>query len=314
MKHLRHLTKQNGQALVELAMFGTVLLFCLSLLMSYGMSTIYNQNMKMQGFRKAFVRASSSNSARSGNINPNWDYEHPDPGEPPLPSNHWRQVNYIVLEDKPTISVSGILPLSGRTSVGTSTSALRSIDMFAGQDYGVLADLPRVEYEINDRRYSFTTAAYREYTADDNMRMKEDIADWDGTGPSWQWKMVTLDEIEPPTSVDVDQDGYEEYVMEKDGDILKVIDYQEGEFDSGIEEVGIEDDYVKRSLVSSSTFTRKENIIDPEHPEWASAIVTIDDINTQDVFYRTIKLKEEEYYDVEDDLATKRKSTWYTPH
>lgn len=305
MKHLRHLTKQNGQALVELAMFGTVLLFCLSLLMSYGMSTIYNQNMKMQGFRKAFLRASSSDSPRSGNINPGWGYEHPDPGEPPLPSNHWRQVNYIVLEDKPTVSVSGILPLSGRTSVGTSASALRSIDMFANQDYGVLADLPRVEYEINARRYSFITAAYREYTANDNMRTKEDIEDWNGTGPYWEWRIVTLDEIEPPTSVDVDGDGYEEYVMEKAGNTLRVIDYQEGEFDSGIEEVGIENDYIKRSLVSNSTFTRQEDTTD---------ITTIDDINTQDIFYRTIKLKEEEYYDVEDDLATKRRATWYTPH
>jgi hypothetical protein len=236
--------------------------------------------MKMQGFRKAFVRASDA-------------------------GNQWRQVNYIVLEDKPTVSVSGILPLQGRTSVGTSASALRSIDMFANQDYGVLADLPRVDYEINDRRHTFTTAAYREYTAHDNMRSKEDIEDWDGIGPCWQWKIVTLDEIEPPTSVDVDEDGYEEYVMEKDGNILKVIDYQEGEFDSAVEDVGIEQDYIKRSLVSSSTFTRQED---------TTGITTIDNIDTQDIFYRTIKLREEEYYDVEDNLATKRKATWSTPH
>lgn len=338
MKRLRHLTKQNGQALVELAMFGTVLLFCLSLLTSYGMSTIYNQNMKMRSFRKAFVRASANdtNSPRRGHVrfDPGWDYEHPDPGEPALPGNHWRQVSYVVLEDKPTVSVSGILPLSGRTSVAMGASALRSIDMFANKDFPddpndpddpAQKDLPRTEYEINDRRYSFTTAAYREYSEAElgELRQKADIPDWDRTGPFWQWKIVTLDEIEAPTSVDVDGDGHEEYVLEvimaSPGPpavpaSLKVIDYQEGEFDSGVEEVGIEDDYIERKLVTNSTFTRQENIPDPEHPEWASAIVTIDDIDTQDIFERTIKLKEEEYYDVEDNLATKRKATWYTPH
>ena len=188
--------------------------------------------------------------------------------------------------------------------MGTSASALRSIDMFANKDYGVLADLPRVEYEINERRYSFTTAAYREYPAHDNMRTKEDIEDWDGTGPCWQWKIVTLGEIEPPTSVDVDQDGYEEYVIEVVGTTVKVLDSQEGELDAGVEDVGVENDYIKKSKVDNSTFTRQED---------TTGITTIDDINTQDIFYRTIKLTEEKDYDVEDNLATKRKATWYTP-
>jgi hypothetical protein len=297
---------KKAQALVELAMFGTVLLFCLTLLLRYGMNAAQQQNMTMQSFRKAFVRASSSNSGRSGNINPGWDYEN---SNPPLPSNHWRNVGYTVIEDKPIFSASGVLPIVERVPMGASVDALRSIDMFGQMEYGDNRDLPRVEYEINDRRYSFTIAAYRSYTQHSDMRIKEDIPNWNGQGTAWRWK--TVSSVNAGDSVDVDGDGYEEYVMEKSEETLKCIDYQEGEInlsekiaDSGREKGGVQPDYSKEALVNNSTFTRKED---------ASGITTTDRINAQEIFSRTIKTRAGDY-DVVDDLSTQKTKTWYTPN
>lgn len=43
---------QKGQAILELATFGSVLLFCLALLIHFGMQMNYQQNAQMQAFRK----------------------------------------------------------------------------------------------------------------------------------------------------------------------------------------------------------------------------------------------------------------------
>ncbi len=44
---------QKGQALMELAIFGSVLLFCLAMLVQYGMEANYQQQVEMEAFRKA---------------------------------------------------------------------------------------------------------------------------------------------------------------------------------------------------------------------------------------------------------------------
>ncbi|MBN3038977.1 MAG: hypothetical protein JW869_06150 [Candidatus Omnitrophica bacterium] len=303
------MNNKRAQALVEFAMFGAVLLVVFAFMLRYGMGTIQKQSAMMHGQRKAFVRASSSNSGRSGNINPGWSYEN---SNPPLPSNTWRNVTYVVIEDKPVFSPSGVLPVVERTPIGMSFDAVRSIDMYGIMSYGSTADLPRLEYEINGRRYSFTTAAFVEYQEHDQMRKKEDIPDWDGQGPSWQW--VTVSSAGEGEAVDVDGDGYEEYVMEKSGTTLKCIDYQEGEVnpnkrigDVGRERGGLEPDIDKESLVNASTLTRQED---------ASSIITTNYIDAHDIIKRKIRTRAGTYndgvYDVVDDLATQGTETWET--
>ena len=297
---------KKGQALVELAIFGTVLIFCLTLLLRYGMNATYSQNTNMETFRKGFVRASSSDSSRSGSFNPNWKYENANPA---LPSNHWRNVSYTVIKDKPMLSASGILPIAERTPVGSGVEAVRSIDMFARMEYGVQSDLPRVEYEVNGKRYSFTIAGFKQCAEHSDMRTKEDIKDWDGRGVSWEWKTVSKAEI--GDSVDVDGDGYEEYVLEKSGDILKLLDYQEGEVNlsepivaSAREKGGLQGDYDKQINVAGSTFRRRES---------ASGITTTDTISAEEIFARAIKTRSGDY-NVVDKFITKKTETWYTPH
>lgn len=146
---------EGGQALVELAIFGTVLLFCLTLLLRYGMNANYQQRVSQQTFRKAFVRARSyeggSEFSRPGQaFNPGWSYE---TGSPPAVSDHGRFISYIVVEDKPVLSASGILPILERAPVAASAEAVWSIDLFGESSGG--QDEPRTEFEINGRRYSF---------------------------------------------------------------------------------------------------------------------------------------------------------------
>lgn len=53
---------QKGQALVELAVLGTILLFCLGMLVNFGLQANYQQEMEMKAFRLAMQQ--SYNSAK----------------------------------------------------------------------------------------------------------------------------------------------------------------------------------------------------------------------------------------------------------
>lgn len=142
---------KKGQALVELAVFGTVLIFCLTLLLRYGMSANYQQRVDMQTFRKAFVRAKTGTPVGRGpSFDPGWTFEN---SSPPTPTEHSCYVSYTVIEDKPVFSASGILPIAERSPVASAAQAVWSIDLFAEADGE--ADEPRAEFEINGRRYSF---------------------------------------------------------------------------------------------------------------------------------------------------------------
>ncbi|UCB56780.1 MAG: hypothetical protein JSV30_06200 [Candidatus Omnitrophota bacterium] len=265
---------KKAQSLVELATFGTVLLFALTLLLRYGMSANQQQNMRMQTFRKAFVRARSYDyKARYSRysegdkndplfqfhqsdiwwqqaiaaqnpmnfvssdecLDPGWEYENKiltDSGElvnPPLPSNHWRTVNYAVVEDKPVFSASGILPIAERAPAMAITEATCSIDLFMNPGYGDKRALSRAEYEINGKRYSFTAAGYKEVTLTNGklengspIIIKEDIEDWNGQGKCWRPKEVKV--LKAGDIANVDDDPYEETVMEAKTSVLEVID------------------------------------------------------------------------------------------
>lgn len=215
---------KNGQALVELAALGTVLIFCLGLLIAYGMSENYGQETMMQTFRKAFVRARSGNPAerRRGHnaYDPGWAYENT---EPELPSNHWRNVNYMVIEDKVQPYSVGVLNPDERIPVGSSVSATCSMHLF--HEINSDGDMPRVEYEINGRRYSFTGAAIVSYAGvpKDTVRTKKTKSPWNGSGKCWEWEVV--ENPEKGMAADVDNDGYEETIMEVNlGNVLAGVD------------------------------------------------------------------------------------------
>ena len=71
---------QKGQSLVELATFGTILLFCLAMLLQYGMQANYQQNLQMQAFRKTMKAAYyKSGPAAAVSLSMTKDKAIPDP-------------------------------------------------------------------------------------------------------------------------------------------------------------------------------------------------------------------------------------------
>ena len=73
---------KNGQATVELAIFGSVLIFCLGLLINYGMYYNLSQMHQMRAFRKTLARANDE-TVREGSLYANcvtvYDKHIPDP-------------------------------------------------------------------------------------------------------------------------------------------------------------------------------------------------------------------------------------------
>jgi hypothetical protein len=340
-KFMRKLNQgRAGQSLSELAIFSAVLLFAFTLLLRYGMSNVQQQNMQMQTFRKAFVRAASTDSGRSGRFDPGWTYEN---GNPPLPSNHWRRVSYTVLEDKQIFDARGVLPILDRRPVGGSANAVCSIDMFGRMAFPgnvnnpadpAHLDIPRAEYEINGRRYSFTTAAFRTVNVSgQTLRTREANL---GAGASWYWSTVTLDDLVVGDMVDVDGDGHEEQIMgietrmvpqgggflgrlyqqvQVPTGVLHILDYQEGEIDFAQEDAqgnrvqGLQPDYDQTLSSGGSSLARSET---------RGGINTTDNINVNHAINRVIVLNGgaggTRNYPIQDVVSAQRTTTMSATH
>jgi hypothetical protein len=158
-------------------------------------------------------------------MDPAWEYVN---SNPPLPSSLWHNVHYTVIEDKPILSASAGIPIIERSPVGASASAVWSINLFEDMKYEQKDFLPRQEYEINGAKYSFTPAGFenRQYPARTQVRTKEDITDWNGEGSFWKWVEEDIEDVDlnENKSIDVDNDDYEETILEIETGLLNIID------------------------------------------------------------------------------------------
>jgi len=71
----------KGQSLVEIAVFGSLLLLLLGFLLDYGLQYNYQQEVKMEAFRRALRMAGESDLAKSQEIVLVKDLHIPDPGD-----------------------------------------------------------------------------------------------------------------------------------------------------------------------------------------------------------------------------------------
>lgn len=325
-----HLYFNKGQSLLELAVFGSILLFVLGLFIQYGMRMNYQQRLQMQTFRKALKRASEVGGT-------------------------YRYVTWLTLEDKPLPEAQGQFGIASRSPYSSAASGVWSQDLYAEFEYGKEEDLPRIELEINQKRYTFTTAAYRECSCSDNIKKKEDDEEDKylmngGSGSDgiyWYWKAVACDGIQQFENYDLDADDKEELVLEIDYievdgdgdgvidgeevDKLKVIDYQEGDIDltlntkdkrAGKEEQGLRPDYTKKEIKEAS-LNKKED---------SGKIITTTSIDITEKFYHPIVLnkitdnvksqvKEGDILDEEKKVLyvykgfqRSKTTSWSTPH
>src|SRR5512135_1346380 len=85
MTGLRGKRNKNGQALMELAVFGTLFLLILSALIGYGLKYNFQQRSQMISFRRAMAMASASDGAGgvrgTGSYSLSQTYHIPDAAE-----------------------------------------------------------------------------------------------------------------------------------------------------------------------------------------------------------------------------------------
>lgn len=126
---INSLINQKAQAMLELATFGSLLLFCLALLVHFGLSMNYQQNAQMQAFRKGLKIA----------------YYKQGPGS---------QASFVMVKDKPVVDprdkwgFGDRVPVGGGASISwdPNLSGMYVADSEAEPD---VRDLPRMYIEMD---------------------------------------------------------------------------------------------------------------------------------------------------------------------
>ncbi len=235
----------SGQAAIELAIFGSLILLALGVFVRYGLNANYSQKLKMDAYGKA--RAEMNSEAES--------------------------TIYVVLRDKPIPNPANPFGIASRDSVFfASENVGRLSGVFDTPEYPseseLLTDpvLPRLIYDINGTAYRFTTAAFKHYGYNSQELKRKAYKDgkwyWKTSGPGRTdsngvryehdesmeadgdfWEDLDDDDAQG-RKADVDGDGEEELVLKIDIEAtyssaavtgFYVMDYQEGQIDLAYE-------------------------------------------------------------------------------
>ena len=162
----------EGQALVELSIFGGILLMILGVLISSGLNADFNQSITMEAFRKALKGAEKS-------------------GENGQPTSN----SYVVVEDRHIPSPSHPLALGSVIPFTGSASVTRNYRMQEGATSQ--QELPRTTYVMQGKEYPFTTSGFRQETIVDNPALLEKYRLVYGGGSICS-KKTCLDKFNPP--------------------------------------------------------------------------------------------------------------------
>jgi hypothetical protein len=137
MRRPIHLNKK-AQALTELAVFGSILLILLGVLINYGLRYNYQQQIEQAAFSKAMVSAKEAN----------WDY---------YPSS----VQHVVIKDVHIPDPANPFAIGSLTTLMGSAAVTRS---YSGNFPTYDIELPQMRIEINDHVYNFTVANFMNVT------------------------------------------------------------------------------------------------------------------------------------------------------
>jgi len=120
---------ERGQALTEFAIFGSILLFCVAMLIQYGLEANYQQQAQMEAFRKAQKMAFYNKGPNSS-------------------------ASLTLIKDKPFPDPNDQMGFAERYPVSASASATWNTDQSAPyiskfSDTPDAGDLPAVHFEVN---------------------------------------------------------------------------------------------------------------------------------------------------------------------
>jgi hypothetical protein len=223
-------SSKAGQSLIELALFTSILVSAMALMLNYIFNYSNNQAMAMMALKRAMHLATEASST-------------------------YLSSSVTLVYDKAIANPTNMFGMPNMTPLIVSSSGLRSNDLFSELD-GTDEEIPRVVFDINGKKYEFKTAAYinlpGQVTAE-NARRKAFIDGWDGVNPekSWQWEVPDPEgkdekrKFDKKTEWDLDGDGQEERVLSIDDSL--VLDNQRGELD-----LGIDDPERKQGLLSDT--------------------------------------------------------------
>lgn len=200
---------RKGQSLIELAIFSSIIIFSLTVLVGYALSFNFNQRIMMQSFKRAmFLADQASTTSLSASA--------------------------TLVYDKAIANPSSMFGVGSRSGITFSFSGTRSNDLYSEME-GLDYELSRTVYDINGKVYTFKTAAFA-YKDLAGAKRKAVIDYWNGQGLSWQWEYPDADDdekkFENNTQWDIDNDGEEETILNTDTGL--VMDSQEGEIDSTV--------------------------------------------------------------------------------
>lgn len=176
-----YMINQKAQAILELATFGSVVLFCLALLIHFGLQMNYQQNVQMQAFRKGLTMAYNSQGPAS-------------------------QASLAVIKEKPVVDprdrwgFADRVPVGGGASI-TWSNTLNGVYVNSVSDTPDNADLPSTHMQVNDWVRSFSTAGFgRVYDVSSLMAIGIYA---DNSGGTTDYVRLTID----PKDVKVFQDA-----------------------------------------------------------------------------------------------------------
>ena len=154
--HWVHPSFKKGQAILELALFGSILIMLLGLLVSYGMKYNFQQQVMQQAFRKALASASD------------------------VQNNKPSSVSHIVIKDRHIPNPANPFAVGSVAPVSASASVTRNYQMQLTPDKKV--ELPQISLDINGQIQSRKAAALRKERSVRHAKLYDDYdSDGDGT-------------------------------------------------------------------------------------------------------------------------------------
>lgn len=325
----------SGQALIELAIFGSVVLFALAALVQYGLSANYYQNFKMQSFRETLA-LSANRSAN--NANP--------------------AVSLVVIKDKAIPDPQDPIGIPETSPYGANFSEVQYSNTLQVQPLQVSG----VDYKINDKwqgikgqsdlptynRPGYYSEGLKFASCVPGTTIFHQRKQRPGASIWWEWKDIPCEKAEENALYDVDNDYVEELVVEKveqcandmdaDGNPIQncgirgfyALDPNSGDIDSqygtpmqvnglmvvkpyvdsnGIEiRQGLQPGYTKQVSTAGSYLKRDET---------KKGITDETNISTTETITRKVKLNEAKFanpeQEVKSELTKQKKKSWFTP-